>query len=88
MTGLDPQTLKATLSILANADNIIYLLEDELHARLELVLRVDLKLVELLDEGFELLRTQLVKDGADLAKEHVDGVLQASENKLRALYIC
>ena len=88
MTGFDPHTLKATLTILANADNRIYLLKDELHARLELVFRVDLKLVELLDEGFELLRTQLVEDGADLAKEHVDGVLQANENKLRALYLC
>ena len=53
-----------------------YLLEDELHARLELVLRVDLKLVELLHEGLELLRTQLVEDGASLAEKHIDAVLQ------------
>jgi hypothetical protein len=44
----------------------MYLFEDELHAGVELALGVDGQLLELGDEGGELLRRKLVQDSAHL----------------------
>ena len=65
-----------TTSLKMRSKSVINLLEDELHAEPELLVRVNLEVVELVDEDVELLRTKFVQDAASLSRQCCHVVLQ------------